>query len=206
VILNHLISHPYHVLANGFEFALDTHFVSAMILEPRYGDGGVRVVRRGRGEEHGHHSYYDRLGHLYVYTSESDALLESQEDVIARRECFNKMAGDYLRAGQNLIICPEGISNWGKDSPSEFKKGTFHLAASQHPEPLIVPIALANFDKRLKNSAFAAVVHEPFYLRNKCDPDDTRSLNSFLHDFRRVYRDYVTEAQALADEIIQSGI
>jgi len=206
VMLKHLISHPYHALANGFEFALDTHFVSAMILEPRYGDGGVRVVRRGRGEEHGHHRYYDRLGHLYVNTAESDALLETAEQTKARYARFTQTAGDALRAGLNLIICPEGSSHLGKDSPSEFKKGAFHLAAAQDPEPLIVPIAVANFDKRLKNSAFAAVVREPFYLTDKCDPHDPQSLNEFLHEFRKTFRTYVIEAQALADDVTRYGI
>ena len=199
-ILNHLISHPYHALANGFEFALDTHFISAMILEPHYGDSGVRVVRRGRGEEHGHHSYYDRLGHIYVSTAESDAVLESEAQIKARRESFTQIAADYLRAGVNLIICPEGTSNWSENSPSEFKKGTFHLAAALEPAPLIVPIAVANFDKRLKNSAFAAVVHEPFYITDKCDPRDNTSLNNFLMEFRETYRGYVAEAKALAEE------
>ena len=205
-ILNHLISHPYHALPNGFEFALDTHFVSAMILYPKYGDGGVRVVRRGRGEEHGHHSYYDRLGHIYVYTAESGALLESQEEVITKYERFNKKAGDYLRAGMNLIICPEGRSNWSKDSPSEFKKGAFQLASALEPAPLIVPVSVANFDKRLKNNSFAAIVHEPFYLKDKCDPSDSQSLNEFVHELRRTYRTYVVETQTLADQITRNGI
>lgn len=203
-ILNHLISHPYHALANGFELALDTHFIGAMILDPKYGDGGVRVVRRGRGEEHGHHSYYDRLGHIYVYTAESDVLLESEEECKARREKFSQTAGDYLRAGLNLVICPEGTSNWGEDSPTEFKKGTFHLAAGLNPEPLIVPVAVANFDKRLKNSAFATVVHPPFRLTEKCDPHDKQSLTNFLSEFRQIYKGYVIEAQALAKEAANS--
>ena len=203
-ILNHLISHPYHALPNGFVFALDTHFVSAMILEPRYGDSGVRVVRRGRGEEHGHHSYYDRLGHIYVYTSESDALLESAQEIKARREGFNQTAGDYLRAGINLIICPEGTANWSEDSPSEFKKGAFRLAAALDPQPLIVPVALTNFDKRLKNSAYAAVVHEPFHLKDRCDPYDETSLNNFLMELYETYRGYVAEAKALADEAVKA--
>lgn len=203
-ILNHLISHPYHALANGFELALDTHFVGAMILDPKYGDGGVRVVRRGRGEEHGHHNYYDRLGHIYVYTSESDVLLESEEERKTRRENFTQTAGDYLRDGLNLVICPEGTSNWGEDSPTEFKKGTFYLAAALNPEPLIVPIAVANFDKRLKNSAFAAVVHPPFRLTEKCDPHDKQSLTEFLSEFQQIYKGYVVEAQALAAEAAHS--
>jgi len=200
-VLNHLISHPYHALANGFEFALDTHFVSSMILEPKYGDGGVRVVRRGRGEEHGHHSYYDRLGHIYVRTLESDTVLETNEQAIARRERFNRKAGNYLANGINLIVCPEGTSRLGHESPTEFKKGIFHLAANLEHEPLIVPIAVAGFDKRLKDNAFAAVVHEPFYLSHRCNPHNKESLQHFLDQFQHTYRAYVLEAQLLADEV-----
>jgi len=203
-ILNHLISHPYHALANGFEFSLDTHFVSAMILEPKYGESGIRVVRRGRGEEHAHHSYYDRLGHIYVYTAESDSLLESKEEVEARRESFTQTAGGYLRNGANLIVCPEGTSNWGENSPSAFKKGTFHLAAALDPEPLIVPISVANFDKRLKKNAFAAMVHKPFYISEVCDPTDKTDLTAFVSEFRSTYRGYVLETQALAQNLVSS--
>ncbi|MCB1801731.1 MAG: cyclic nucleotide-binding domain-containing protein [Gammaproteobacteria bacterium] len=198
VILNHLISHPEYALANGFEFALDTHFVSAMVLEPAYGDCGVRVVRRGRGEEHGHHSYYDRLGHIYVYTSESDALNESDEQIAARRAGFTRTAGDILAAGRNLIICPEGTSNPIEDSPTRFRKGTFHLAAALDPEPFIVPIAVVNVDRRLKRNTIAAVVHEPFRLSDVCDPADRDSLNAFLDRFQKTYRGYVEGAIAMA--------
>ena len=198
VILNHLISCPAYALANGFEFALDTHFVSSMLLEPAYGDCGVRVVRRGRGEEHGHHSYYDRLGHIYVYTSESDARDENAQDIEARRARFTQTAGDILRAGTNLVICPEGTSNPIGKSPSAFKKGTFHLAAALSPEPLIVPIAVVNVDRRLKGNTLVAVVHEPFRLSERCDPADKDSLAGFLDRFRHSYRGYVRDALALA--------
>lgn len=197
-ILNHLISHPYHTLPNGFELALDTHFVSSMILDPKYGDGGVRVVRRARGEEHGHHSYYDRLGHIYVQTAESDAEALAPEELAARRAAFNETAGRYLRDGVNLIICPEGTSKWSHESPAPFRTGAFHLAASLDPEPLIVPIAVANFDKRLKHHAFAAVVHEPFKVSERCDPYNKESLMHFVEDLQRQYCGYVEQAGALA--------
>lgn len=199
VILNHLISHPDYALANGFEFALDTHFVSSMILEPAYGDCGVRVVRRGRGEEHGHHSYYDRLGHIYVYTAESDAPHDDDADAITRRERFTRIAGDCLRSGRNLVVCPEGTSNRIEDSPSAFKKGTFHLAAALDPEPLIVPVAVVNIDRRLKDAVLAAVVHEPFRISERCDPHDRDSLEAFLRAYRERYRNYVDDALAIAD-------
>lgn len=199
-ILNHLVSHPGHVLPNGFELALDTHFVSAMILHPKYGDGGIRVVRRGRGEEHGHHSYYDRLGHIFVHTGESDARSVPPRELAADRAAFNELAGGYLRRGINLIICPEGTSKWSRESPVPFRKGAFHLAATLDPEPLIVPVAVANFDKRLKHNAFAAVIHEPFRLSEHCNPYDKESLANFVDAFRDTFHAYVAEAMALAEE------
>ena len=44
-IFNHLKNHEYNTLPNNFQLTLDSHFVSAMILDPRYGDSGIRVVR-----------------------------------------------------------------------------------------------------------------------------------------------------------------
>ncbi len=200
-ILNHLISHPCYALPNGFELALDTHFVSAMILDPNYGDGGVRVVRRGRGEEHGHHGYYDRLGHIYVHTGESHVVAASDQTLAMQRAAFNELASSYLQRGINLIICPEGTSHWSQDSPAPFRKGAFHLAAALDPEPLIVPIAVANFDRRLKHSAFAAVIHEPFRVSERCIPQHKQSLANFLDELRDSYRAYVAKAAALAEQV-----
>jgi CRP-like cAMP-binding protein/1-acyl-sn-glycerol-3-phosphate acyltransferase len=183
-ILNHLVSYPDYALANGFEFALDTHFVSSMILEPRYGDGGVRVVRRGRGEEHGHHRYYDRLGHIYVFTAESDARMEQAEDIAARRARFTASCGEFLAAGTNLIICPEGTSNRIEESPSAFKKGTFHLAAQLAREPLIVPIAVVNVDRSMKQHRIAASILPGVRISEVCDPADRDSLAGFLLGLR----------------------
>lgn len=199
-ILNHLVSHPGYVLPNGFELALDTHFVSAMILHPKYGDGGIRVVRHGRGEEYGHHSYYERLGHIFVHTGESDARSVPPQALAADRAAFNELAGGYLRRSINLIICPEGTSKWSRESPVPFRKGAFHLAAALDPEPLIVPVAVANFDKRLKHNAFAAVIHEPFRLSEYCNPYNKESLTNFVDAFRDTFRAYVAEAMALAEE------
>ena len=43
-------------------------------------------------------------------------------------------------------------------------------------------------------------MHEPFYLKNKCDPYNEASLNNFLIELHETYRGYVSEAKALADE------
>ena len=76
-IFNHLKNHEHNTLPNNFQLTLDSHFVSAMILDRRYGDGGIRVVRHSRGSEYGHQAYYDRLGHIAVYTHESDRIEET---------------------------------------------------------------------------------------------------------------------------------
>ena len=142
-IFNHLKNHEHNTLPNNFQLTLDSHFVSAVILDPHNGDSGIRVVRKSRGNEYGHQNYYDRLGHISVYTAESDELEETAEQRRARRNEFFEVAGAHLKAGTNLILSPEGTSYWTEDSPGPFKTGAFRLAASVEPEPKIVPVAVA---------------------------------------------------------------
>ena len=66
-----------------------------------------------------------------------------------RRENFYQAAGDFIKKGVNLAISPEGKSLRTEHSAGEFRAGAFSLALSLNPEPLIVPIAIANFDKRI---------------------------------------------------------
>ena len=198
-VFNHLKNHEYNTLPNNFQLTLDSHFVSAVILDRRYGDAGVRVVRKSRGTEYGHQNYYDRLGHISVYTPESDEIEETPEETRARRNEFFEQAGAYLVAGTNIMLSPEGTSFWTEDSPGPFKPGAFRLAAHVEPEPLIVPIAVANFDRRMHSTVCAAVVKSPFRMSDVvADPHDPAELYAFLEDYRRVYATYVQEARALA--------
>ena len=98
-IFNHLKNHEHNTLPNNFQLTLDSHFVSAMILDPRYGDGGIRVVRHSRGSEYGHQAYYDRLGHIAVYTHESDRIEETPEERQTRQNEFFETAGRYPTSG-----------------------------------------------------------------------------------------------------------
>lgn len=198
-IFNHLKNHEYNTLPNNFQLTLDSHFVSAMILDPRYGDSGIRVVRHSRGTEYGHQAYYDRLGHIAVYTHESDRIEETEEQRRSRRSQFFETAGRYLRAGTNLILSPEGTSYWTEDSPGPFRPGAFRLAASLDPEPWIVPIAVANFDRRIHSTACAAIVKPPFKVSSVLsDPDDRDELRRFLNRLRETFASYVEEARRLA--------
>ena len=198
-IFNHLKNHERNTLPNNFQLTLDSHFVSAMILDRRYGDGGIRVVRHSRGSEYGHQAYYDRLGHMAVYTHESDRIEETPEQRRSRQDEFFETAERYLKAGTNLILSPEGTSYWTEDSPGPFKPGAFRLAASVDPEPWIVPIAVAHFDRRIHSTVCAALIKPPFKVSDVLpDPRDREQLRAFLVDLRETYRGYVSEARRLA--------
>lgn len=134
-ILNHLVSHPYHVLPNHFELSLDTNFVSAMILDRKYADSGIRVVRKGRPDEYAHHNYYSRLGYINVNTDESAPASGTGQGAQQIRRFIDE-AKSYLQQGRNIVICPEGRSLWSAESPGLFKAGAFLLTASMVPEPV----------------------------------------------------------------------
>jgi CRP-like cAMP-binding protein len=196
-ILNHLVSHPYHKLPNGFEFSLDTHFVSSMILYKKYGDSGIRVVRKNRHAEYGHESYYQRLRHIYVYTKESQPV-NNTTDSSNWRDDFFAVSSEYLQQGNNIIMCPEGASHWSDNSPGPIKSGAFRLAAMQNTETLIVPIVVANFDKPLSESVLTAIIKQPFKVRDAIDSKNPNAMNTFLSSLRLKYKTYLTEAQYLS--------
>lgn len=199
-IMNHLVNHPDNTLPNQFQLTLDTHFVSSMLLLRKYGEAPVRVIRKSLRQEYGHQGYYDRLGNIYVYSGHADEAAEdpdlSREE---RRRAFLQAARDTLLTGRNLVICPEGTSVRTENSPVAFKAGAFRLAALVRPEPLIVPIAVANFDKRITRTRVAAVVHPPWRLSDCVpEPDCDDALFAFVNDCQRQMSGWVREAVALA--------
>jgi len=201
-IMNHLRNHPDNVLPNRFILTLDTHFVASMILLNKYGEAPIRVIRKARPDEYGHQRFYDRLGYIYTYSGYVDADAElAGASPEARRRFFFDVAARWLRAGKNVVICPEGRSASTEDSPLRFRPGAFELAAHLTPEPLIVPIAVANFDRKITRTTTIAVVHEPFLLSDFVpDPTATAALLDFLNNEIVVrFRRWVREATALAD-------
>jgi CRP-like cAMP-binding protein len=202
-IMNHLVNHPDNLLPNDFILTLDTHFVASMILLEEYGEAPIRVVRKCQPDEYGHQKFYDRLGYIYTYSGYVDAdpagAATTSED---RRRFFFESAIGRLARGQNILICPEGTSAPTEQSPVRFRPGAFELAMQMSPEPLIVPIAVANFDRRLTRTTTAAVVHPPFRL-SACvaDPTDHQALLKFLNDeLTPQFRAWVQEAVRLAGE------
>jgi 1-acyl-sn-glycerol-3-phosphate acyltransferase len=196
VVMNHLVNHIDNSLPNRFTLTLDSHFVSAMLLYRRYGHAPVRVIRASGPREYGHRRYYDRLGYIYV---SSRVLGEESGRAIDPRE-FEEQAAATLAAGNNLVICPEGTSVPTEQSPTRFRPGVFRLAAGLAPEPLVVPVVVANFDKRLSEATTVAVVHPPFRVSEQvADPTDRAQLLAFLNDrLHPQYTRWVREAVALA--------
>lgn len=197
-ILNHHRVHPFYTLQEGFQLTLDTHFVAAKLCYVTAGKSAIRIVRQGRATERAHSRYFSRLGHIFVNTRESDPCEESPVRQTARREKLFSDCDEVLASGTDLILCPEGTSYPSEASPGEFKPGAFQIAARAATEPLIVPVAIANFDKRLHNHRLAVVVKEPFRVSDKVDVTHRTQLREFLLDYQQEYQTYVEEAKKLA--------
>lgn len=197
-IYNHLKNHPYNTLPNNFQVTLDSHFISAKICFVKYQDAGLRVVRVGKDIEYGHQEYYEKLGHIDVYTVDSEQRDQSQELKEKARESFYQKAGHYLRKGKNLIISPEGSSFETAESPGPLKSGAFRLALTQEVEPWIVPLVIANFDKRARRNQFRCKIFAPFKISKKiADPQDQLQMHSFLLDYQQWYKKEVKKLAGL---------
>jgi CRP-like cAMP-binding protein/1-acyl-sn-glycerol-3-phosphate acyltransferase len=199
-VMNHLVNHPENTLPNDFQLTLDTHFVSCMVLSPKYGEPPIRVIRKSNPHEYGHQKYFDRLGYIYVYAKHVDED-ERNPQLLAdqRRRAFLETAARCLRDGRNLVICPEGASSSTERSPLPFKAGAFRLAAFVEPEPLIVPVAVAHFDRKITRTTLIARVHKPFLLSNHvAKPVQDELLFAFIAEFGEKMRAYVRGAAARA--------
>ncbi len=201
VLMNHLSNHPANTLPNQFQLTLDTHFVSAMILFERYREPPLRVVRQAAPDEAGHRRYFGRFGYITVTSGRPEGTPEESRKVAAElRERFLQDARRELSAGRNLVICPEGGSTTTASSPMAFRAGAFRIARSAEPEPLVVPIAVANFDEDIARARLAARIYPPFRLSEHVSHSASDSaLYGFINEFRRQYCRYVEETRSLAE-------
>ncbi len=199
-IMNHLENHPDNQLPNDFRLTLDSHFVASMILFKKYGEPPIRVVRKPKPDWYGHQQYYDRLDYIYVYAGDVDD--EDHDHHISREQRsrrFMEKAQSHLQAGRNVVIAPEGVCAFTEESPRPFRAGAFRLAAWVRPEPLIVPVAVANFDKKITRTRTAAIVFPPFLLSERgVDGNDSEALLAFVRRYGEQFRYYVKQAIALA--------
>lgn len=203
---NHIAKNDENTLANGHSFSIDSHFISAKILFPKYGDGGQRIARQSRNTEFMRYNYYENLDYIFVHTPESDYLKETSKQKKKRKEKLFVETQDIFNQNRPLVIAPEGTNqsenNKTPNSPGEFKPGAFVLANKLDPEPLLVPIALANFDYSISKTIYSAVIKEPIRIKDHIKNfDDEKEVNKFLTSYRKKFKTYVKEAIDLAKQI-----
>jgi 1-acyl-sn-glycerol-3-phosphate acyltransferase len=157
------------------------------------------VVRQSPGAEYGHNLFYSRLGHITVPTIESGLEAAGNEELDRLRrqagEILFERGRATLTAGYDVLVCPEGQSQSASESPTRLFSGAFRLALKAEVEPLIVPVAIAGFDRRYKDSRLIAMVQPPFRLSAAMREAGTGDLREFLDDYRRQFRRAVLEAQ-----------
>ncbi len=196
-IYNHLLGSHATQLANGFRYSLDAQFISSMIISKQYGVSAQRVVRRSKQHEYWRDDYYERFGNIFV---------DSWDSLTKGTESYDKFLSESQATLSNntpLLISPEGKSFATQESPGELLPYVFELAGSfgTEQEPWIVPIAVANFDKRADHNIYSVVIKPAFRISDRVDVNDSKALNAFLKSYQAEFREAVQEAEDLAKEV-----
>ncbi len=205
LIYNHMAYAQDSILPNGFLFNPDSHFVSSIIMEPKYGDG-IRVSRTNAITEFWRDDYYGRLGHIGVVTPDSGWLDETPEEKEQRKNDFLDACRAVLASGRPFAIAPEGTiteeESVTERSPGPLRAGAFLMSGTFPSRPRIVPVALANFDKPAHQAVFSCVIKPSFTMEERgVDVEDRAELGRFLESYRIEFRGHVEEAIELADTI-----
>ncbi|BFM48937.1 cyclic nucleotide-binding domain-containing protein [Marinomonas sp. THO17] len=200
-IYNHLLGSPTNRLPNGFRFSMDAQFIGSMVIDNEYGISGQRVVRRSKDSEFWRDDFYEKFGNIFI--SSWNGLTRDTPEY----EDFIAASQETLKNNFPLMISPEGQSFHTQQSPGIFLPHAFEIAGSMgEDEPWIVPIAVANFDKRADHNIYTVVVKPAFKLSSRVDCKDKAALDTFLAEYQEEYKGYVAEAIALSQEIRQYPI
>ncbi len=209
LIYNHMAYAEDSVLPNGFLFNPDTHFVSSVLMEPKYGDG-IRIARSNDATEYWRAQYYEPQEHIAVVTPESGWVDETPEEKEQRKERFFADCAAVLADGRPFGIAPEGNiteeESTTEQSPAHFKPGAFIMSQRLPSKPKLVPVAFANLDKPAHRAVFSCVIKPAFSMDDRgIDVDDREAMSRFLDEYRREFRGYVEEAVDLARHAVGSG-
>jgi hypothetical protein len=194
-ILNHHLVNPLYTLSNGFQITLDTHFLSSLLAEHYQPGNMMRIVREGGEEESAHTNYFNQLGFITVRSQASD-----QQQRRENLQQFYKNATEVLLSGKNIIICPEGTSNTHEESPSDFKAGAFKLAASLDTNALIIPVAIAYFDKTFTHHTPALMIHPPIKMDKQLLAKEPKNLSAYIVKVQNDYKIYVKQVTKFAEQ------
>lgn len=185
-IYNHILNPPYYALPNQFQINLDCLLLSNVISDAYNEEVIMKIVRSGREIEHGHQTYYERLGYINSYAEAKEG-----SDSFEKNERVSDQIEEFLTEFNNVIIGPEHTAYTTDQSPGIFNADVFERVLEMEREPLIVPVVMANFDQRIRNNKYACEIKEPFLLSDKMKEWRIQSVNAFLTEYRKEYKQYV---------------
>ena len=191
-IYNHLNNPVDYSVSTNFQITLDSHFISSLILYKYYNNAGNRVVRCSLENELAHKNYYEKFDYIRVFAERFIPKTMNYKQVKEFNKGFYSQSIDNLKKGVGIIVSPEGFSLKTEESPGVFKLGVFKLATMVKPEPKIVPVVMANFDKLLSKSLYKCEIMKPFKMSDHgiYGPDDPKLL-SFIESFNGKYKRWV---------------
>ena len=191
-IYNHLNNPVDYSVSTNFQITLDSHFISSLILYKYYNNAGNRVVRCSLENELAHKNYYEKFDYIRVFAERFIPKTMNYKQVKEFNKGFYSQSIDNLKKGVGIIVSPEGFSLKTEESPGIFKLGVFKLATMVKPEPKIVPVVMANFDKLLSKSLYKCEIMKPFKMSDHgiYGPDDPKLL-SFIESFNGKYKRWV---------------
>ena len=191
-IYNHLNNPVDYSVSTNFQITLDSHFISSQILYKYYNNAGNRVVRCSLENELAHKNYYEKFDYIRVFAERFIPKTMNYKQVKEFNKGFYSHSIDNLKKGVGIIVSPEGFSLKTEESPGIFKLGVFKLATIVKPEPKIVPVVMANFDKLLSKSLYKCEIMRPFKMSDHgiYGPNDPKLL-SFIEGFNDKYKRWV---------------
>ncbi|MFL2601868.1 MAG: GDSL-type esterase/lipase family protein [Flavobacteriaceae bacterium] len=191
-IYNHLNNPIDYSVSTNFQITLDSHFISSLILYKYYNNAGNRVVRCSLENELAHKNYYEKFDYIRVFAERFIPKTMNYKQVKEFNKGFYSHSIDNLKKGVGIIVSPEGFSLKTEESPGIFKLGVFKLATIVKPEPKIVPVVMANFDKLLSKSLYKCEIMKPFKMSDHgiYGPNDPKLL-SFIEGFNDKYKRWV---------------
>ena len=207
-IYNHLSNDPYFTVDNDFQITLDSHFISCFILDKYYKDSGVRVVRHSLPDELQNKAYYERLKYIRVYAHEFIPEGLDEEVIKTVNQQFYIEAIKHLGENSGLVFSPEGNSHSTINSPGIFRYGIFKLACRIDPQPWIIPLVMANFDKLPSEVTFKCEIKPPFKMSDLGITDENdaafpKVVENLNNDYRKWVNILHTEEKNFESEIIQ---
>jgi lysophospholipase L1-like esterase/CRP-like cAMP-binding protein len=177
-------------LANGQQLDLCAEFISAKIAYPHYGRPVAWITNPSASSASA--TILGAIAPPQSHLSDADAFLDETQAA--------------LDSGCPLLIAPEGEDDgdWRDQStatsPGPLRPGALVLAQSLKSKPLIVPVALANFEGDPADVVLSAAIQEPLPPESLPDSNDRAAVKTFLAALRQRFKTWVAEArdQALA--------